>query len=143
MFHQFRREMRATQEHAEALISLASVQGFPFWLALGWLLRGWVLAHQGHVKEGIDQMIQGCSAFRATGAETLQSYAMALLAEAQGTIGEPEAGLTALTEALTAWTKLVHAGTNQHSIASKAHSSSNSLRTSRLKPHPASSKPLP
>src|SRR3989442_15859511 len=55
MFHQFRREMRATQEHAEATINLATVQGFPFWLALGSLLRGWVLTHQGQAKEGIEQ----------------------------------------------------------------------------------------
>jgi class 3 adenylate cyclase/predicted ATPase len=101
MFHQFRRDMRATQEHAEATISLATLQGFPFWLALGWLLRGWALVHQGQAQEGIALMTQGCSAFRATGAETFQSYALTLLAEAQGTRGEPETGLAGLTEALT------------------------------------------
>jgi class 3 adenylate cyclase/predicted ATPase len=101
MFHQFRREMRAAQEHAEALISLTTVQGFPFWLTLGSLLRGWVLTYQGQVTEGIEQMIQACRAFRATGAEVFQSYALTLLAEAYGTLGEPEAGLGLLTEALT------------------------------------------
>jgi len=100
MLHQFCREMRATQEHAEALISLTTVQGFPFWLALGTLLRGWVLTHQGQAKEGIEQMTQSCRAFRATGAETFQAYALTLLAEAYGTIGKPEAGLGLLTEAL-------------------------------------------
>jgi predicted ATPase len=98
MFHQFRRAMRATQEHAEALISLTTVHGFPFWLALGWLLRGWVLTHQGQAQEGIEQMTEGCRAFRAT---TFQSYALTLLAEAYGTIGAPAAGLGLLTEALT------------------------------------------
>jgi predicted ATPase len=39
--------------------------------------------------------------YRATGAEILRPYWLALLAEAQGAIGEPEAGLTALVEALT------------------------------------------
>jgi predicted ATPase len=101
MFHQFRREMRTTQEHAEALISLTTVQGFPFWLALGLLLRGWVLTHQGQAKEGIEQMTQGYRAFRATGAETFQSYALTLFAEAYGIIGEPEEGLRLITEALT------------------------------------------
>ena len=40
-------------------------------------------------------------AHRATGAALLRPYFLALLAEAQGTLGEPEAGLTVLTEALT------------------------------------------
>ena len=101
MFHQFCREMRAVQEHAEATISVTTVQEFPFWLALGVLLRGWALVHQGQAKEGIEQMTQGCQAFRAIGAEMFQSYAWTLLAEAYGTIGEPEAGLGLLTEALT------------------------------------------
>jgi predicted ATPase len=101
MFHQFRHAMHATQEYAEAMISLARVQEFPFWLDLGVLLRGWVLAHQGQAQEGIAQMTQGCRAIRATGAEVLQSYALTLLAEVYGTTGEPAAGLTVLTEALT------------------------------------------
>ena len=36
-----------------------------------------------------------------TGAEGARSYFLALLAEAHGTLGEPEAGLAVLTEALT------------------------------------------
>ena len=43
----------------------------------------------------------GLGAFRATGAELNRSYFLALLAEAHGTLGEPEAGLAVLTEALT------------------------------------------
>jgi predicted ATPase len=64
-------------------------------------MRGWALAHQGQAKEGIEQMTQGLRAFRATGAEILRPYWLALLAEAQGAIGEPEAGLTVVTAALT------------------------------------------
>ena len=101
MFHQFRREVRAAQERAEAAISLATEQGFPYWMAFGSILRGWALAHQGQAQEGIEQIHQGLTAYRATGAEILRPYFLALLAEAHGTIGEPEAGLTVLTEALT------------------------------------------
>jgi predicted ATPase len=100
-FHQFRREMGAAQERAEAAIRLAQEQGFPYWMAIGSLLRGWALAHQGQAKEGIEQLTQGLSAFRATGAEHLQPYWLALLAEAHGTLGEPEEGLAVLAEALT------------------------------------------
>ena len=56
MFHQFRREVRAAQERAEAAISLATEQGFPLWMAFGSILRGWALAHQGQAQEGIEQI---------------------------------------------------------------------------------------
>jgi TOMM system kinase/cyclase fusion protein len=101
IFHQFRREVRLTQERAEAAMSLATEQGFPHWMAVGSLMRGWALAHQGQAQEGIEQITQGLIAYRATGAELLWLYFLSLLAEAQGTLGEPEAGLTALAEALT------------------------------------------
>ena len=100
VFHQFRREGRAVQEHAEAAISLATEQGFPLWRAFGSMLQGWALAHQGQTQEGLAQIQQGLTAWRATGAETLRPYFLALLAEAYGIMGQPEAGLTALTEAL-------------------------------------------
>jgi predicted ATPase len=101
IFHQFRREMRLTQERAEAAISLATEQGFPHWMAVGSLMRGWALAHQGQAQEGIEQITQGLRAYRATGAELLWLYFLTLLAKVHGTIGEPETGLAVLTEALT------------------------------------------
>jgi predicted ATPase len=100
-FHQLRREGHAAQECAEASISIATEQGFPQWKASGAILRGWTLAHQAQAKEGIEQLTQGLIAFRATGAEIGRPGRLALLAEAYGTIGQPEAGLTALAEALT------------------------------------------
>src|SRR5262249_2935669 len=100
-FHQLRREVCATQERADAAITLATVQGFPHWRERGVLLRGWALAQQaGQAQEGIEQITQGLRAHRATGAELHRPYFLALLAEAHGTLGEPEAGLTVLTEAL-------------------------------------------
>jgi predicted ATPase len=101
IFHQFRREWRRAQDRAEASHSLAKEQGFPFYMAISAILRGWALAHQGRVKEGIEEIHQGLRAFQATGAETARPYYLALLAETYGIIGQPEAGLTALTEALT------------------------------------------
>jgi class 3 adenylate cyclase/predicted ATPase len=100
MFHQFRREMRAAQERAEATISLATEQGFPIWRAIGAMVRTWALAQHGQAEEGIEQMHQGLRAHRATGAEILRPLLLALLAEVHGTMGQPEAGLTVLAEAL-------------------------------------------
>jgi predicted ATPase len=101
MLHQRRREVRCTQERAEALISLATEQGFPLWKAVGAILRGWTLVYQARAQEGIEQITHGLRAFRATGAELARPYFLALLAEAHGTIGQPEEGLTTLAEALT------------------------------------------
>jgi predicted ATPase len=101
VFHQYRREVRVTQERAEAAINLAQAQGFPYWMAIGSILRGWALAHQGQVQEGITQIEQGLRATRATGAEFVRPYYLGLLAEAHGIMGQPETGLTVLTEALT------------------------------------------
>jgi class 3 adenylate cyclase/predicted ATPase len=101
IFHQFRREERWTQERAEAAISLATEQGFPYWIAFDSILRGWALVHQGQAQEGVEQITQSLMTYRATGAEILRPYWLALLAEAQGAIGEPEAGLTVVTEAMT------------------------------------------
>jgi len=101
LFYAFRREVCAVHGHAEAAINLATEQGFPYWMAMGTMLRGWTLAQQGQAQDGIEQLHQGLRAFRATGAELWRPYFLALLAEAYGTIEQPETGLTALAEALT------------------------------------------
>jgi predicted ATPase len=101
MFHQLCREERFTQERAEAALRLATDQGFPFWMAWGALFYGWALVQQGQAQEGLAQLTESLGAFRATGAKLNQSYILALLAEAHGTMGQPDAGLTALAEALT------------------------------------------
>src|SRR5499427_7737834 len=75
-------------------------QGFPQWMAISSIMRGWALVHQGQAQEGIAQIHQGLRALPATGAVTMQSHWLALLAEAQRMIGQPEAGLRVLAEAL-------------------------------------------
>src|SRR5262249_33786356 len=100
--HRLRREARDTQACAEAMLSLAQDQGFSYWLAYGAVYRGWALAqHTGQTQEGIAQLTPGLRAYRATGGEVARSLFLALLTEAHGTMGQPETGLTALTEALT------------------------------------------
>ncbi|MBI3797195.1 MAG: hypothetical protein HY268_09560, partial [Deltaproteobacteria bacterium] len=100
--HLLRGEVRAAQERAEAVIALATEQGFPFWVAFGTSLRGWALAAQGQVEEGIAQLQQGLAALRATGSELLRPWLLAPLAEAYGKKGQPEEGLRVVAEALLA-----------------------------------------
>ena len=99
LYH-FRREEQAVQERAEALIALSTEQGFAVYLAQGTIRRGWALAEQGRVEEGIAQIRQGLAAYRATGAELWRPYGLALLAEAYGKGGQVEEALTVLAEAL-------------------------------------------
>jgi len=80
---------------------VAMEQGFPYWMALGSILRGWALVQQGQAQEGIEEIHQGLRAWQATGAEGIRPYYLALLAEAYGIMGQPAEGLTTLTEALT------------------------------------------
>jgi class 3 adenylate cyclase/predicted ATPase len=101
LLHQLRRDRALTQEWAEAAITLAHEHGFPQWVALGTILRGWALAEQGQSEEGLTQIRQGLATNQATGAGIFHSYFLVLLAEAYGKAGQAEDGLAALTEALT------------------------------------------
>jgi predicted ATPase len=98
--HQLRREGPAAQERAEAAILLSTEQGLPFWRAVATMLQGWALAAQGRFAEGIEQLRQGLAARRALGTELARPDYLTQLAEAYGTIGQAEAGVPLLAEAL-------------------------------------------
>ena len=98
---QFRRDVPAVHEQAEAAVALSTEQGFPQWAAMGTSLRGWALAMQGQGEEGMAQVRQGIAAWRATGAALLVPYLCTLLAEVCDHLGHPEDGLQALAEAHT------------------------------------------
>ncbi len=78
---QFRRDVPAVHEHAEAAVALSTEQGFPLWAAMGTSLRGWALAMQGQGEEGMAQVRQGIAAWRATGAALDVPYFCTVLAD--------------------------------------------------------------
>jgi class 3 adenylate cyclase/predicted ATPase len=90
----------ALDERANQLLAVAAEQGFPYWRALGTIFRGWGKVNNSDVAEGISLLRSGSSAYRATGAETLMPYFLALLAEAYEIAGQVEESLTLLEEAL-------------------------------------------
>jgi predicted ATPase len=98
--HRYRREVQAVKERGEALITLASEQGFPAWMTRGKMNQGWTLAMQGQAEDGIAQMRQ-CLASRQQDVmdETTVTH-MLMLAEVYGTGGLAEEGLIVLTEVL-------------------------------------------
>lgn len=99
--HQYRREVSAAREQTDTAMTLASEQGFAIPLAVGKTVRGWALSMQGCEEEGIAQLQEGVADFKAAGTKNLLPYLLALLAEAYGKVGQAEAGLKVLAEALT------------------------------------------
>ncbi|HEY5868220.1 MAG TPA: hypothetical protein VI542_22100, partial [Candidatus Tectomicrobia bacterium] len=98
---QFRRDVSAAHEHAEAAVALATEQGFPIWAALGTTLRGWALTMQGQDEAGVAQVRGGIAALRATGAALFVPYLYTVLADVCAHLGHIEDGLQALAEACT------------------------------------------
>ncbi len=94
MLHQFRREGQAAQERAEAADCARDRAGVS---ATGWRWGRSCGAgrwpSRDREQEGIAQMRQGLAAYRATGAELVRPYYLALLAEAYGKVGQAEEGL--------------------------------------------------
>ncbi|QYY34285.1 AAA family ATPase (plasmid) [Cupriavidus pinatubonensis] len=98
--HLNRGETQPMEDLAEALLALTAEHCLPFWRTYGTVLAGWTLVAQGRTAEGIENMQQGLSAYRAIGAGIWQTHFLALLAEAYRRAGQVEAGLQMLSEAL-------------------------------------------
>jgi len=98
--HQLRRDVHATLEGAEQLLSLTGEERWPWLRARGVVLAGWAHAQEGRVVDGIATMRQGLAALRETGEELRRPHSLALLAEGYALAGQPEEGLGAIAEAL-------------------------------------------
>jgi adenylate cyclase len=98
---QWRRDAVATRAHIEALMILADAQGFVLRGEQGRILGGWVLAMQGRPAEGLAQIRQAFAVYPTMELGLFRAYFLSLLAEGHGQVGQPEAGLRAVAEALT------------------------------------------
>ena len=98
--NQYRREVQATLERAEATIALSNEQGFPVMVDYGTPLRAWTLVMQGNTEEGIAQIRQ-IMANKLAGIDKSEwPMYYALLVEAYGAAGQTEEGLDMVAEAL-------------------------------------------
>jgi len=103
--HVRRRESAAAQKYLEALRTLASEQGFDFFLAHGTILNGWAMTEQQSGDEGIAQMRRGLIDYQATGAKMGLPSHLALLAGECCRAGRTKEGLATVAEALAAVNK--------------------------------------
>jgi class 3 adenylate cyclase/predicted ATPase len=94
-----RREAQGAQERLDTVMALSEEQGFVRWLAGGMMVRGWALAEQGALEEGIGQLKEGLAAWRAMGGELALPHFLAILADAYGKGGRAHEGLRVLEEA--------------------------------------------
>jgi predicted ATPase len=100
ILHQLRGEGEAALERAEAAIALSGEQRFGMWLAMAGILRAWALVERGEAAAGIAGIRQGLADYRDWGSELFTPYFLTLLARALRRVGESEAALDALDEAL-------------------------------------------
>jgi predicted ATPase len=100
LFHQLLRDRKNAQAQAEAVIALATEQGFPLYLAAGKVLCGWALADSGRAEDGIVETRRGLADYGSTGAEMWSPYFQGLLAEAHGRAGQAAAGLALASDAV-------------------------------------------
>jgi predicted ATPase len=97
-----RREVQEVLVLAESLIALASAQGFPLYVGLGTCWRGWAQTLLGAGGAGLVELRQGMATVLAAGQTMAQPLCLVLLAEAAGSLGQTQDGLTLLDEALAA-----------------------------------------
>src|SRR4029434_1190340 len=93
MLHHMRREAPLTQARAEALMTLATDQGFAVLVASAMPLLGWARVAREHGEEDIRQIQQGLAAYEAGGDARDRPYYQALLAEACAQAAQTAAGL--------------------------------------------------
>jgi predicted ATPase len=99
VFHVFLRDPRMAQERAEAATAIATEHDIPFELSYGTLVRGWALAEQGHLTEGIAEMRRAITAGEETGF-TARPRWFAYLAEACARSEGSSVGLNLLAEGM-------------------------------------------
>jgi predicted ATPase len=100
LVHQLCSDRPAVEEHASALIALATEQEFRFWLAIANIMRGWALAEQEQPEAGIEQMQRGLDDYWATGATLWSPCYLIPLAELLGRTGQVTKGLEIQADAL-------------------------------------------
>lgn len=100
--HQARRDVPATLAHAEATIETCAEYGFAMYHAVGTIFVGWGRAQQGDVAGGIEAMERGLDAYHETGANLVQPYFRALIAEAYMRLDRLDRARDLLDQALEA-----------------------------------------
>jgi predicted ATPase len=93
------RSAEAILRSADELLATSDEHGFPVWLGIGNIIRGWCLGAMGQPAAGISMVLQGLGMHRATGANLLLPFFLTTLAELYGMAAQPVEGLNLIAEA--------------------------------------------
>jgi predicted ATPase len=97
-----RREFKEVSELAGRNVVLSIEQRFPLWIGAAYCEQGWVLASEGHVRDGITKMQEGMALVRRTGSRARRPYHQLNLTELYLRAGMIREGLAEVDEALSA-----------------------------------------
>jgi class 3 adenylate cyclase/predicted ATPase len=92
-------DVRALRSTATELAALAAEHGFPFYVAVAEVYRGWVLAEED-VRHGLRTMSQSLDAFCALGATALRPWFWGRMASLSAAAGDARAAVELLDGAL-------------------------------------------
>jgi class 3 adenylate cyclase/predicted ATPase len=95
-----RGDYQEAKEMADSLATFSEEHGFPQYSITAALLQGMVLTHLGKPEHGISRMRQALDALLAAGSRLGMPIFLAFTAEARGTLGESEAGLQLIADAM-------------------------------------------
>jgi class 3 adenylate cyclase/predicted ATPase len=95
-----RRDLSAARQRAKAAMEISAEQRHLFYLGEGTVLHGWARAAQDQGEDGIAEIEQGITTFKATGARTWVPYFLGLQAETYGRAKRIDDGLASVAEAL-------------------------------------------
>jgi predicted ATPase len=100
LFHAIRDDEENTFRHCDETIRFAKESSFPYFLALGMILRGWARGKSGKTGLGIKLMQNGIEAMQLIGAELGNPFFLSLLAEGYEGNGDFSMGLEVIENGL-------------------------------------------
>ena len=95
-----RGDRSAAEEKAQALVTLATAQGFSTWIQHGSFILARRLLERGHTEEAIALLERGLAVTRAAGVTWREALCLLTLAEAYAQVGQPDKGLQVLAEGM-------------------------------------------
>jgi predicted ATPase len=93
--HHFHRDVPMVLDCGERLIALGHEHGLPFYQTIGSIMRGWALVKLGRVAEGLPELRQAMSRYRAT-SRVMIALLTTMLAEAELCAGLTQEGMDQL-----------------------------------------------
>jgi class 3 adenylate cyclase/predicted ATPase len=113
---QLLRDSRTARDHADEAIAICTERSFKAYGSWSLLPRGWALAEQGFLLEGLDDIREAVETRRAMKVGGVMPWFCALLGETYGKLGQFDEGLHALAEALL-WVER----TGEHMYEAEVH----------------------